>query len=74
MCKDVKNCYYKQLKRKEQALDEIEKLANTLITATNEYGDCYHKDRCNKCKEREECQYYQTEAILTIVNKVKDGE
>ena len=46
------NCYYKQLKRKEQALDEIEKY----LDAQQKYfdGEDYHNllDIINKVKEK----------------------
>ena len=50
-CELCKNCYYKQLKRKEQALDEIEKY----LDAQQKYFDSedYHNllDIINKAKE-----------------------
>lgn len=51
-CDTVTNCYYKQLKRKEQALDEIEKY----LDAQQKYfdGEDYHNllDIIDKTKER----------------------
>ena len=50
-CSDNSNCYYKQLKTKEQALDEIEKY----LDAQQKYfdGEDYHNllDIINKAKE-----------------------
>ena len=50
-CKDNTNCYFKQLKRKEQALDEIEKY----LDAQQKYfdGEDYHNllDIINEAKE-----------------------
>lgn len=50
-CEDNPNCYFKQLKRKEQALDEIEKY----LDAQQKYfdGEYYHNllDIINKVKE-----------------------
>ena len=50
-CELCKNCYYKQLKRKEQALDEIEKY----LDAQQKYfdGEDYHNllDIINEAKE-----------------------
>ena len=52
-CKDVdvKYCYFKQLKRKEQALDEIEKYLDTQQKYFD--GEDYHNllDIINKVKE-----------------------
>ena len=50
-CSECYNCYYKQLKRKEQALDEIEKY----LDAQQKYfdGEDYHNllDIINEAKE-----------------------
>lgn len=52
LCKNNPNCYYKQLKQKEQALNEIEKY----LDAQQKYfdGEDYHNllDIINKVKER----------------------
>lgn len=71
---NMRETYYKEYLKLDNKLNEIYKIANTLITLTNEYDNCYHKDRCNKCKDRKECQYYQVEKILNIINKVKGGD
>lgn len=60
LCKGI-NCYYKQLKRKEQALDEIESLCKN--------------EACSPCKELEEnnhCDECHNKIILDIINKVKE--
>ena len=52
LCEENPNCHYKRLKRKEQALDEIEKY----LDAQQEYfdGEDYHNllDIINTVKER----------------------
>lgn len=52
LCEENPNCYFKQLKRKEQALDEIEKY----LDAQQKYfdGEDYHNllDIINKAKDR----------------------
>ena len=59
-CEYNPNCYYKQLKRKEQALDEIEKIISTpCISTINSCIEC-------KCSS---CLYKQ---VLNIINKVKE--
>nr|DAY81750.1 MAG TPA: hypothetical protein [Caudoviricetes sp.] len=67
-CKNNPNCYYKQLKRKEQALDEIEKN----IKAMN--NECFYDDicDCNNCDMKNGCSYYRKFKILNIINKVKE--
>ena len=52
-CRENPNCYFKQLKRKEQALNEVEKY----LDAQQKYfdGEDYHNllDIINKAKENE---------------------
>ena len=59
-CKDNSNCYYKQLKRKEQALDKIENSTK---------GYC--KNMC-MTETKETCESCQNTEILGIINKVKE--
>ena len=68
LCKNNPNCYYKQLKRKEQALDEIEKN----IKAMN--NECFYDDicDCNNCDMKNGCSYYRKFNILYIINKAKE--
>ena len=63
-CNSNSNCLFKQLKRKEQALDEIERFC---------------KDVCDSCKKftpnRQSdisCKLCQATQILNIINKVKE--
>ena len=68
-----------------QALQEIEEIANVLITETNEYDSCYYKDTCgdncypkqkiiekekqNPCGNQPYCNYEAVNKILDIINK-----
>lgn len=77
----LKNAYY------FKALEEIEAIANVLITETNEYSKCCHKDMCgesdaSKHKKIEKivpcpygnvayCQYDAVDNILTIIKELK---
>lgn len=66
-CKYNSDCYFKQLKRKEQALDDIEKQ----IKAIN--NECFYDDyECNNCDMRNGCSYYRKFKILNIIKKVKE--
>ena len=67
-CNSNPNCHYKQLKRKEQALDEIEKQ----VKAMN--NECFYDDicDCNNCDMKNGCSYYRKFKILNIINKVKE--
>lgn len=64
-CENNPNCYFKQRKRAEQKLKRIESVATDLLSLTNEYGDCYYKDECNKCDRV--CQYRLVDKILQII-------
>ena len=107
-CNDNPNCYYKQLKRKEQeceelkkdviealklveitsthntfqetkinrlskTLTEIKEIAEDLITITDEYYNCYHKDECDKCLLGIDgnCQYIKVKQILQKISEVE---
>ena len=58
-CNSNPNCYYKQLKHKEQALDEIENITK---------GYC--KNMCI-AEDREVWESCQSTEILDIINKTK---
>lgn len=76
--------------RYRKALEEIEEIANVLITETNESDSCYYKDECGPdCYpkrriielEKQEpqgrttyCQYETVDKILNIINKAKGEE
>lgn len=64
-CKNVVDCYFKQLKRTEQKLEKIKDIATDLLPLTNEYDNCYYKDNCNKCDK--ECQYKFVDKMLQII-------
>lgn len=64
-CEDNPYCYFKQLKRAEQKLKRIESVATDLLSLTNEYDNCYHKDNCSRCDKV--CQYRFVNKILQII-------
>ena len=123
-CSDNPNCYYKQLKRKEQeyeilnieiediaearmeicnqceerddynipckqirdldyglkleieeneklkqTLAEIKKIAEILAPMTDEYENCYDRDRCFECDFTEDCSYFNTKRIIQICDE-----
>ena len=68
ICLDIKNRILKN------ALREIEDIANDLLLLTNEYHDCYYKDSCFFCRNKEQCQYKKVEQMLKIINKIKGEE
>lgn len=61
LCEENPNCYYKQLKQKEQALDEIENIIK---------GYC--KNMC-MAGTKETCDDCQNTEILNIINETKKG-
>lgn len=76
--------YYKEYLKKDKALEEIEEIADVLITETNEYESCYYKNSCgDNCYPRiakvsehslgrqTYCQYEAVAKILDIINKAK---
>ena len=96
-CECSPNCYYKQLKRKEQeceelqnkflelngkaysnslkldklkrTLIEIKKIAEILAPMTDEYENCYDRDRCFECDFTEDCSYFNTKRIIQICDE-----
>lgn len=68
-CDEIENCpikeHFKQLKRAEQKLEMIKYIATDLLSLTNEYDNCYHKDNCRKCDKV--CQYRFVDKILQII-------
>ena len=66
-------CFYKDYKRKEQeckrlkqTLAEIKKIAEILAPMTDEYENCYDRDRCFECDFTEDCSYFNTKRIIQI--------
>ena len=77
-CTNNPNCYFKQLKRKEQKCEKLEKtlteindIAEILAPMTDEYENCYDRDRCFECEFTEDCQYFNIKQILQKINEVK---
>ena len=58
----------------KQTLTEIKEIAEILIPMTDEYDNCYYKDRCDKCEVKEDCQYFKVEQILQKLSEVLDGK
>lgn len=70
------NCYYKQLKRKEQECEELKKtlieikeIAEILASMTDEYENCYDRDRCFECDFTDDCSYFNTKRIIQICDE-----
>ena len=68
-CKNVPDCYFKQLARRTQECEKYEQ-------ALNEIEEFIITDTCEPCKELEEdnCDECNGRIILDIINKAKDGE
>lgn len=50
-CKDNPNCYYKQLKTKEQECDQLKQaIARVKELIQKEINDCEHRDDCTSCE------------------------
>lgn len=63
-CKDNPNCYYKQLKRKEQTLINIKELAGKM----NE--ECFYTDfDCKDCDMKNGCTYFNKKQILQKISE-----
>ena len=54
-----------------KTLTEIKEIAEDLITITDEYDNCYHKDECDKCLLGIDgnCQYIKVEQILQKISE-----
>lgn len=69
-CENNKDCYYRQLKRKEQKLERIREL---LINIT-EAGLCEAKEcGCDDNKECLECTLNEIKDVIQIIDKVENG-
>ena len=49
-------------RRLKSSLNEVKKILEELLPITNEYGNCYYKDRCKICTK--ECQYKLVDKAL----------
>lgn len=70
-CSDIKDCYYKQLKRKEQELQNQEKIINKLIREHDNF-----KQECEKLKEENEklaIKCMQNDEVNTFFSTPIDG-
>ena len=78
-CKDNPNCYYKQLKAKDQecerlkqTLVEIEELAEKIDDSDGcAYGD-YDCDNCSSLEQETVCTYKVKKLILQKISEVKE--
>lgn len=53
----------------KQTLTEIKEIAEILAPMTDEYDNCYYKDRCSKCEVKDDCQYIKVEQILQKISE-----
>ena len=65
-CRFVDELY--QLK---QTLADIKEIALILAPMTDEYENCYDRDRCFECDFTEDCQYFN---IKRIIQKMSEAE
>lgn len=82
LCEVKSDCYYKQLKRKEQECEKYKQALNDILSiATNsDMLPCadFEVD-CTKCKDRitekgKRCMRYGLIKIKNVVEKAKDGK
>ena len=57
----------------EQVLTEIKDITESLAPMTDEYDNCYYKDRCSKCEVKEDCQYFKIEQILQKISECEEN-
>ena len=78
MSEYCKNCYelqeqLDQLKadneKFEQTLAEIKEIAEILAPITDEYENCYDRDRCFECDFTDDCQYFNIKQILQKISE-----
>jgi len=84
LCKEVKDCYYKQLKRLEQknaelkAENEIARQAAKDFVEINEaymkYEDCLRSIKVIAEKYLEECEVYRCNVAEEILDLIKETE
>ena len=67
-------CRYNKLEKYSKIITEIKEIAENLITITDEYDNCYHKDECDKCLLGIDgnCQYIKVEQILQKISEVEN--
>ena len=75
-CKQIRDLDYglkleiEENEKLKQTLAEIKKIAEILAPMTNEYENCYDRDRCFECDFTEDCSYFNTKRIIQICNEV----
>ena len=72
MSEYCKNCYelQQQLYQLKQTIAEIKEIAEVLAPMTDEYENCYDRDRCFECDFTEDCSYFNTKRIIQICDEV----
>ena len=60
---------YKENNNLKQTLTEIKKIAEILSLMTDEYENCYDRDRCFECDCTEDCSYFNTKQIIQICDE-----
>ena len=69
---DYTDCpYYIKMVKLKQTLTYIKKIAEILAPMTDEYENCYDRDRCFECEFTEDCQYFNIKQILQKINEVE---
>ena len=53
----------------KKTLTEIKKIAEILAPMTDEYENCYDRDRCFECDFTEDCSYFNTKRIIQICDE-----
>ena len=56
----------------EKTLTEIKEIAEILAPMTDEYENCYDRDRCFECDFTEDCSYFNTKRIIQICDGATD--
>ena len=64
---DLLNQSLKELEKTIEILTEIKEIALILAPMTDEYENCYGRDRCFECDFTEDCQYKLVDKILQII-------
>lgn len=61
---DIKN------RRLKNCLNEVKKILEKLLSITDEYGNCYYKDRCEICTKT--CQYKLVDKALKKLERINN--
>ena len=58
-----------QLDKLKTTLTEIKDIAEVLTPMTDEYENCYDRDRCFECDFTEDCQYFNIKRIIQKISE-----